>query len=76
MTKRSVSEILSSNYEDSNSGIENKLSSIIHNFDIHTTNAQLEHTNINTKSINTQTGILTLILVIFITLVFIVHLKQ
>tara|TARA_B100001094_G_C18098803_1_gene754538 strand:+ start:73 stop:270 length:198 start_codon:yes stop_codon:yes gene_type:complete len=44
------------------------------NIDIHTTNAKLNHTNLDVKSINIQTIILSIILVIFITMALIVHL--
>lgn len=46
------------------------------NIDIDTTNARLDHTEINVKSISIQTIILSIILVIFITLAFIMHLKE
>ncbi len=44
--------------------------------DIGTTNARLDHTTINVKSINIQTIILSIILVILITITFLAHLKE
>ena len=44
--------------------------------DISTTNARLQHTDLNVASINLQTMILSIILVILVTIAFVVHLKE
>ena len=44
--------------------------------DINTANARMEHTSTNVKSINMQTTILLIILVILITIAFITHLTN
>ena len=46
------------------------------NLDIDTADARMEHTGINVKSINIQTILLSILLVIFITIAFIAHLKN
>ena len=64
-----------------NEELFNSLSRKITNFnprtlDITTSNARLQHTNLNVASINLQTMILSIILVILVTIAFITHLKE
>ena len=57
--------------------LENKLNAFRpKDLDINTATARMEHTSTNVKSINMQTTILLIILVILITIAFITHLTN
>lgn len=76
-----MSDIGTSTNIDVNGELFNSLSRKMSNFnpkalDINTTNARLEHTDLNVTSINLQTMILSIILVILVTIAFIAHLKE
>lgn len=64
-----------------NEELFNRLNDKIINFrpeklDLTTTEARLEHTSLNVSSINLQTMIVSIILVILVTIAFVAHLKE